>query len=795
MRAPFRFGASVFNRVLTAVVGGGLVAIAIATASILLVVGDAQEAELAEAALAEASGARERLEGSVKLARAELAASALTAGQGNILEVPALVSAPLVAVRCTRVGQELVAAGADEALLDRVRSVPAVEPGRLVMLDTEHAVLSTVVREVRAVGVIHLPTVLQSTPGWRVSVVEALADEPAVADARMTGGIVVTRSEASNGEEFLRAVAASNLGVTLAVEAPTAPARAAALTITTDVVLVSLIAILPLLLVAIVLARAVTSPIRRLAQAVRGAGPKGVDLPTLPKDEIGELGDAIAGLSQQSREEAQALRATLSFYRRVAYLRSPDSVLAELQEALRKALPTAEWFVLPIQDVRQGDVPKKIELSRTQLIRACEEGSFVDDGTETFSRGAGRMRRIGDSQLLFPLADGNEPVGVLAGQHVVDEFSVRRAELLARAAAFGLRNLGLLQSTLKNERLAVLGRLSASLAHELNNPLAYVMSNLALLEEELDGELGEAAEDAAAGAERLRRIVDDLSSATRGAVSVNIDRLELGNLLRVVRRVAQARSPETTLIVEAPEPIYGFADRTRLEQVLVNLLANGIDAVKGQPEAEVRARLSTEDGRAVIRVSDNGGGVPAEVRPKLFDAFFTTKGQAGTGLGLFLSRQYVGAQGGSLSLEHTGSGGTTFRIDLRLAPRASEAPERASEPLPRHDVQVLVIDDEPGVVRGLSRWLGRHVEVTGVTDPQKGLSLALEGDFALVLCDVNMPGLLGTDLIPSLLERRPDMEERVVLMTGSVSVSGTEIPLLRKPLDRGRVLELVHGAR
>lgn len=222
----------------------------------------------------------------------------------------------------------------------------------------------------------------------------------------------------------------------------------------------------------------------------------------------------------------------------------------------------------------------------------------------------------------------------------------------------------------ENERLVVLGRLAADVAHEINNPLAFVTSNLAYLEKQhaQTEEDREVWSETREGLERIGAIVTDLRGLARAAPS-GVTVLRVEELLRRTVRVASMRVASSVAFevsVEAGLPACR-GDEQRLSQVLLNLVINACDALEGRKEPSPRIKLSaqTEEGRVTLKVDDNGPGIAPEVTSQLFTAFFTTKpvGQ-GTGLGLTLSREYVESFGGTLELGTSSLGGACFVVTL-----------------------------------------------------------------------------------------------------------------------------------
>lgn len=269
----------------------------------------------------------------------------------------------------------------------------------------------------------------------------------------------------------------------------------------------------------------------------------------------------------------------------------------------------------------------------------------------------------------------------------------------------------------QSEKLASLGQLAAGVAHEVNNPLAYVLNNLAVLrrdvhaalglldgyraalaaadpgrtaglarrEEEIDlaflrGNLGPLFDKTLAGLHRVRGIVTNLRDFAR------LDEAEfkeadlnaaVASTLEILAH--EVRNKELTVRVCPQElpPVLGHAGK--LNQVLLNLLANAVQAC--EPGGHVTVRTRAGPGEAVVEVQDDGCGIRPEHLPRLFEPFFTTKpvGQ-GTGLGLSVSYAIVRDHGGTIAVESTPGRGSTFRVRLPLRPPRPAAPAPSEEP-------------------------------------------------------------------------------------------------------------------
>jgi PAS domain S-box-containing protein len=254
-----------------------------------------------------------------------------------------------------------------------------------------------------------------------------------------------------------------------------------------------------------------------------------------------------------------------------------------------------------------------------------------------------------------------------------------------------LRNRRQLAELAHASRISSLGQLSASVAHELNQPLAAIIVNADVAKRLIDA--GSAPPD------ELREIVTDVQETGRRAAEI-IGRMR--SLLRkheivreaidaekAVREVIQllhseAHARKVVLSVEATaQKALVSADNVHLQQVVMNLVLNAFDAVSVVPETNRRISVRTEVTSALtlaIVVSDSGPGIPPDSLPRLFEPFYTTK-QSGLGMGLAITRSIVEAHGGTVAAENNPSGGATFRVTLPL-PRAAEAPPVRSEHQP-----------------------------------------------------------------------------------------------------------------
>jgi two-component system cell cycle sensor histidine kinase/response regulator CckA len=363
------------------------------------------------------------------------------------------------------------------------------------------------------------------------------------------------------------------------------------------------------------------------------------------------------------------------------------------------------------------------------------------------------------------------------------------------------------------DRLASLGMLAAGVAHEINNPLTFVLANLDEIVEGLSAlggrlpeleELGQLAKEARTGVGRIQDVVADLRSLSRPEPEKRRGevRRALGWALDVAGPELQRRARLHIHLGELPAVAM---DETRLGQVLINLLVNATQAIpEGSPsEHTIHVTAQATEREVLVEVHDTGCGMTPEVLRRIFEPFFTTKGAGqGSGLGLSISRGVLEAVGGRIEAESRLGSGSTFRVYLPKHEPATEGTAVVAEPPPREApfrAQILLIDDEPLVRRAIRRILSSGHEVTGVGSARQALALLRSGQrFDLLLCDMMMPEQTGADLYEILLEAAPGQAARMVFVTGAIFTARTlefsrtsRQPRLDKPFSPSALLDLV----
>ena len=280
----------------------------------------------------------------------------------------------------------------------------------------------------------------------------------------------------------------------------------------------------------------------------------------------------------------------------------------------------------------------------------------------------------------------------------------------------------------QNERLTSLGTLVAGVAHEINNPLAYIQGNIELVRMTLD-DMARAgapqAQDAMTQLDTALKGVTQISAITRGLKSVakqgngQTVPFDLAKTVESILLVAHSRFPNALEIdARIPGPAIVSGDEKAIGQAILNLVLNAAEALDGIPAPKLRVHLAASQDIVKLAVEDNGPGMSPEVKARLFTPFFTTKPE-GTGLGLSISQGIARAHGGDLDVDTAPGRGARFTLSLRAGTMAEEAPPRMwptlhrSEPpwkalLPDeadHDHLAQVYDSDEKLQGAIVSWL------------------------------------------------------------------------------------------
>ena len=374
----------------------------------------------------------------------------------------------------------------------------------------------------------------------------------------------------------------------------------------------------------------------------------------------------------------------------------------------------------------------------------------------------------------------------------------------------------LLQTRLQMaDRLASVGTLGAGVAHEINNPLAYMLVNLHLISEGMERlrnspvannvePLHQVIRETVEGAERIASIVRDLKTFARGQQEDRLGPVEVSKAVELACKMADNVIKHRARLVTKFEPVPSVqGNESRLCQVFLNLLLNAAHAIPEGDAKDHEIRVVIREsgaGEVVVEVRDTGVGMPPEVQARIFDPFFTTKPVGeGTGLGLSICHGIIDSMGGRIAVESQPGKGSIFCVSLGVAATPAEVQAEAAPVPTAGRARILVVDDEPYVTRALQRSLSPDHEVATVNGARAALKLMDQGNrFDLILCDVMMPGMTGMDLYAELNRAAPDQAQRVVFMTGGAFtpralsfLQEVANPKLSKPLDLRQLRALV----
>ncbi|HEX3698572.1 MAG TPA: response regulator [Polyangia bacterium] len=388
------------------------------------------------------------------------------------------------------------------------------------------------------------------------------------------------------------------------------------------------------------------------------------------------------------------------------------------------------------------------------------------------------------------------------------------SELLGRIAAViqGARHRRLAVAN----RLAALGTLAAGIAHEVNNPLTYVMANLQYLIDVLPTTLGPGSKEACdiladtlTGTRRIAKIVNQAQLVAPTQMEDANAIVDLRTALESSIFLLQGQIRHQALLsteLEGHPQVRG--DRSRVEQVFTNVLLNAMQAMPDGNARDQQIQVTMRalsPGRALVEITDTGAGIPAELQERIFQPFFTTKpvGQ-GTGLGLSVCQGIVSALGGEITFDSQVGRGTTFRVVLpTIAPTKNAEPEKPSSPAPESRAtagsHVLVIDDEPMMLRALRYILGPAYEVTFVRGSVIAKDLLETGArFDVILCDLMLEEISGMTLLRELEETNPSMAQRMIFMTSGAYtprsrafIENGNHPVINKPFDRDQLISAI----
>ena len=509
-----------------------------------------------------------------------------------------------------------------------------------------------------------------------------------------------------------------------------------------------------------------------------------------------ELSNEIAERERLEKE----LRHSQERYRRLVDL-SPDGILVHCQGRIVFANRAAAALL--------RSSPQELVGKNLADLMHPEEGSVGDAGA---SSACLRENPQGPVEEQWVRSDGEVvPVEVAAADITYEGKAA--CQVVVRDITERKRNYEILR---QSERYKAVSDLASGVAHNFNNFLQIILgnANLAVLNLEagvfpdLRQNLDHIMEVSRFGAETVRRLSSfvNLRDSTQGKTPEVFDLSDLvrqcvdmtANWWKTNRRKSVA---EVELKTDLKPGCIVKGHWNQLFEVLVNLIKNAYEAVS--EEGHIEIQLSVEEKHNVLKIHDDGEGIPEDNLGRIFTPFFSTKFEGGTGLGLATSRAIIDSHGGHILLDSVQGKGTTVTVFLPLSQHVSEEEKASEDSAPMVPLNILVIDDLPEVVKLVREALEKagNTVLTALSG-EDGLEIFRQKPTDLVICDLSMPGLNGWQVGRAIkdISLKRGIDSKFIMLTGrgeqvqelDLSESGVDA-IVQKPIDIPGILRVVRN--
>lgn len=403
--------------------------------------------------------------------------------------------------------------------------------------------------------------------------------------------------------------------------------------------------------------------------------------------------DSMILASPVAAEAVRAWRVMSSLLEAVGVVPSPGELLERVMDILFEEVPADQGFILmrdeetgsfePSVVRHRGESKARIRTSQTIVDHVIEQREGVLCSNAMSDERFGGKRRDGSIQAMglqsvicVPILSRDAAMGVIhldcsMSTHIYTEEQLRLVTAIGRMAALAVENARLVSERMRTERLAATGETVAALSHYIKNLVQGMMSGSDVVELGLQKQVMGSVDQ---GWQIVRRNLDKIMSLTLNMLAyakTREPRLEtvqlnaiVGEVLDLVGRRADDKGALVLSELEDRIPAIPL-DRDGIHQVALNIISNAIDAVpKSTGVVNVKTSYDADRAQVVLTVGDNGPGIPQALQERVFDAFYSTKGHGGTGLGLAVAHKIVEEHFGSISIKSIPSEGTLIRIML-----------------------------------------------------------------------------------------------------------------------------------
>ncbi|MBF0297861.1 MAG: PAS domain S-box protein [Oligoflexia bacterium] len=334
------------------------------------------------------------------------------------------------------------------------------------------------------------------------------------------------------------------------------------------------------------------------------------------------------------------------------------------------------------------------------------------------------------------------------------------------------------------EKLASIGTLAAGVAHEINNPLAVVMGNIEIIEDEckniLENNNLALIEGIKNATNRIMCIVNGIRTYAHPDTE-HIENVDIHECIYEILHIVKNIYKKENIILETnflANDYFIKANIGKIQQVIMNIVSNARDALIGKSNGQIKITTTNKDGKLLIEIADNGTGIPKNIISKLFDPFFTTKAPGkGTGLGLSICHTIINSFGGSISVESAEGLGTSFKIVLPAVNNKeiviTKNLDQIASNLPLSNLslkgKVLVVDDEENIRLILSHTLSSlGLTVTEAEDGEVAYNIIKKENFDYVITDIKMPKMRGDQLIERVKTDNIALNTKFIVITGGI---------------------------